>query len=73
MSHLKVTRDGVIFVVGVLGILWETLAEDVDRPYLLLLYGAMIGLPIIIRTDEKGSPQLAFNEEDHQDTDGGAL
>lgn len=26
------------------GVAWETLVRDVDRPYLLALFGAMLGL-----------------------------
>jgi len=49
-----ITRDSVLFVVGILGIAHETLVQSgVERPYLLLLFGAMTGLPLFLRADER--------------------
>jgi hypothetical protein len=49
-----ITRDTVLFVVGMAGIIHEMALTNVDRPYLLVLFGAMVGLPVFIRsTDEK--------------------
>lgn len=50
----KFTQKGVLFVVGLLGVAHETLVSDADRPTLLLLFAAMIGLPAFLRQDEKG-------------------
>lgn len=33
---------------------YETLFTNVDRPTLLLLFAAMMGLPAFLRSDEKG-------------------
>ena len=49
----KVARDTALFVVGILGVAHETLVSHADRPTLLLLFGAMIGLPAFIGKDEK--------------------
>jgi hypothetical protein len=43
----------VLFVGGFLGIAYETLVEQVDRPALLAVFGGMLGLPIYLRRDEK--------------------
>lgn len=51
------SRDLVLFVAGLLGIGYETLLEDVDRPALLALFGGMIGLPWFLRRDEKDDKQ----------------
>lgn len=49
-----ITRDSVLFVFGLLGIAHETLlSSGVERPYLLLLFGAMCGLPLFLRADER--------------------
>jgi hypothetical protein len=48
----RLTRDTVLFLAGLAGIGWETIFEDVDRPVLLLLFGAMVGLPAFLRVDE---------------------
>lgn len=50
---VRLTRDGVIFVVGLLGIIHQTLVVEADRPTLLLLFGAMIGLPAFLRLDDR--------------------
>lgn len=46
-------RSTILFVVGILGIAYVTLVDKVDRPTLLLLFAAMIGLPAFLRVDEK--------------------
>lgn len=52
----RFTQKGVLFVVGLLGVGHETLVSDADRPTLLLLFAAMIGLPAFLRQDEKEPP-----------------
>ena len=47
------TRDSVLFVCGLIGILHETVVRDIDRPYLLFVFAGMMGLPIVYRKDEK--------------------
>lgn len=50
-----ITRDGVLFVIGILGIAHETLVSGPsERPTLLLLFGAMVGLPLFLRADDRG-------------------
>lgn len=51
---VRFTRDGVLFLVGLAGIIHETLLSDSDRPTLLLLFAAMVGLPAFLRQDERG-------------------
>lgn len=52
--HLpKVTRDGVLFLVGLGGIVHETVIADQADPTLVLLFAAMVGLPAFLRTDER--------------------
>lgn len=50
---IRLTRDGVLFAAGLLGILHETILATAERPTLLLLFGAMVGLPAFLRMDEK--------------------
>ena len=50
---VKVNRDTILLVVGILGVSHETLINNTDRPTLLLLFAAMIGLPAFIKQDEK--------------------
>lgn len=42
-----------MFFGGLAGVLYETVATSVDRPVLLALFGAMMGLPFFIRADER--------------------
>ncbi len=50
---VHVARDTVLFAVGLLGLAHETLISKADRPTLLLLFAAMIGLPAFISKDAK--------------------
>jgi hypothetical protein len=41
-----------LFLAGLAGIGYETLAVKGDRPELLILFGGMVGLPPFLRADE---------------------
>lgn len=49
---LRLSRDTVLFVAGLLGVGHETLLQDAERPALLVLFGGMMGLPAFLRADE---------------------
>lgn len=49
----RLTRDAVIFIVGLIGIIHEAFFTSGDRPTLLILFAAMIGLPAFLRLDER--------------------
>jgi predicted membrane channel-forming protein YqfA (hemolysin III family) len=44
----------VIFGIGIIGILHEIFWSTSDRPTLIILFAAMIGLPAFLRIDERG-------------------
>lgn len=46
-------RDVILFFAGLAGIAYETIVEHVDRPQLLLLFAAMVGLPAFLRRNGK--------------------
>jgi hypothetical protein len=46
-------RDIILFFAGLAGVANEALAQGAERPTLLLLYAAMMGLPAFLRKDEK--------------------
>jgi hypothetical protein len=50
--RIKITRDMVLFTAGLLGIANETLLHEGERPTLLLLFAAMVGLPAFLQRDE---------------------
>ncbi len=53
ISHIP--RDSVLFFTGIAGVIYETVFTDDDRVQLLLLFGAMMGLPAFLRADEARS------------------
>jgi hypothetical protein len=48
----QLARDVLLFVVGIAGITWETLHGPVDQS-LLLIFAAMLGLPVVLHKDGK--------------------
>lgn len=53
-KRAKITRDGILFITGLAGIVYETVVTKTDRPELLLLFGAMVGLPAFLHQDDRG-------------------
>lgn len=51
--HLSISRDTLLFVVGLALTINEGLFRKADRPSLLILYGAMMSLPAYIQVVEK--------------------
>jgi hypothetical protein len=49
----RIFQNVVVPIIGVVGILHETFISHIDRPGLLVLYGAMIGLPAFVAQDQK--------------------
>lgn len=50
---VTVWRDGVLFATGISLIVYEAvLREGAERPTLLLLYAAMVGLPAFLGRDD---------------------
>lgn len=49
----KINRDQLLLIAGLVGTGYETIAARVDRPYLLALFGGMMGLPFFLGKDER--------------------
>lgn len=47
------TRDLVLFVGGLAGVLHETVFNSVDRPGLLMIFAGMMGLPVFLAGDRR--------------------
>ena len=45
---LRLTRDGVLLISGLAGLAWETTQHDAERPFLLMVFAGLIGLPAFI-------------------------
>lgn len=54
-SGFRSVRDILMFLIGASGVAYEALVMKTERPTLLLLYGALMGLPYIMNRDEKNS------------------
>lgn len=54
-------RDTILFFAGLTGVIHETIFAAEDRAQLLLLFGAMMGLPAFLRADESRQQK---NEEE---------
>jgi hypothetical protein len=50
-------RNVVLLIAGLLGIGYETVFDNAEKPTLIVLFGAMIGLPAFLAKDEKNSQQ----------------
>ena len=51
--RLRITRDLILFLIGISGIIWQTVVDDVDRPYLLAVFVACVGLPTYLASAPK--------------------
>ncbi len=49
----KRVRDGVLFTIGVAGIINELFLLGDPRPSSLLFLGSLVGLPFVLQADEK--------------------
>jgi hypothetical protein len=50
---VKLFRDMALFLLGAAAFIHELLRTGAERPQILILTAAMMGLPVIIRGDEK--------------------
>lgn len=51
----RLTRDTVIFLAGLAGMAHETLFAHAERPFLIAVFAAMLGLPAFLRFDERAA------------------
>lgn len=51
-------RSAVLFAGGMAGVAYVTLLDNTDRPTLLILFAAMLGLPLFLHSDERRPPPL---------------
>lgn len=53
MKDWQNTRDVILFFGGLAGVFNETVLTTTERPTLLILFAAMMGLPAFLRSDDK--------------------
>jgi hypothetical protein len=49
-------RAAALFAGGLLGVAYVTVIDNTDRPTLLILFGAMLGLPLFLKNDASHVP-----------------
>lgn len=52
-ARWKVVRDAVLFFGGLIGVMHQEFGTTTERPTLLLLYAAMMAVPVGLRADER--------------------
>lgn len=57
-------RAVVLFFAGLVGVGYETVFEHSDRPTLLLLFAAMIGLPVFLNGRVKLDERVDGDNDD---------
>lgn len=65
-------RDAILFIVGIAGIIYETVATGGERPTLIIAFLGMCGAPIFLRTDEASTAKAAAERTHEKDKDDGA-
>lgn len=55
-------RDIALFLGGLAGVFHETVLAAGERPTLLIMFGAMMGLPAFLQRDERRSPSVPPSE-----------
>ena len=53
MNQWHAIRDVALFLGGLVGVLHEAVFTSTERPALLVLYAAMMGLPAFLRSNGK--------------------
>lgn len=53
MTQWPFFRDIILFFSGLGGVVHETFFQSVDRPELLVMFAAMMGLPAFLQADNR--------------------
>lgn len=64
VPSFKTFRTVTLFVGGLIGVGYETVVEHTDRPTLLVVFTAMMGLPLFLGADEKSQLKIAVTRKD---------
>jgi hypothetical protein len=64
MKNWQTTRDIILFFGGLAGVFNETVLTTSERPTLLILFAAMMGLPAFLRNDDKRDPPQPPEKKD---------
>lgn len=64
MKNWPQIRDIGLFLGGIGGVIHETLLSKSERPTLLILFAAMMGLPAFLRPQESGTTVIVQDDKD---------
>ena len=53
MWNRLVTRDNIWLLVGIAVVFNEVFLREVERPFVLALAGALMGLPLVLNSDRE--------------------
>lgn len=69
MHWPRVTRDTVLFLTGLGLTIREAVVGGAERPFMLMIFAGMMGLPVFLRHDEKngGTPKLIVPDKKRAD------
>ena len=62
-------RELALFAVAIGGVIYETVIVHVDRPYLLGLFGAMLGIPAVTQRDRELKRKRRQHDDQGDDDD----
>lgn len=60
----RITREHVTFAIGATGLAWETLFEKGERPTLVMVFGALLGLPVWTKVDRAAAAKRQERKDD---------
>lgn len=63
---LRVSRDTILFVFGLLGLAYETIIDNAEKPTLIIAFVGMLGLPLFIRNDEHKNDHVEGTRDDEK-------
>lgn len=66
MKNWQNTRDIILFLGGLAGVFNETVLTSTERPTLLILFAAMMGLPAFLRNDTSDNPPPQLPEKSEE-------
>lgn len=61
MNRWPLSRDIVLFIGGLIGVMHETAFAEIERPTLLILFAAMMGLPAFLQQDKNEKIEREVN------------
>lgn len=61
---LRMLRSVILFVGGMAGIVHEIWSHGTERPALLTLLAGMVGLPLIVKSDERAQTHRSSPDDE---------